>query len=796
MALLYTYNKLRGGIIDNMREKILLNRNWLFHCGDINENYPPYKGFSYISAKTERFHMGPASKNYFASDDCYDSDREHKGEKWERVDIPHDYVIEELPDKKYNCALGFVPYKNAWYIKKIKLTDDDKNKRIVLFFEGIATRSTIYCNGCLIKHNFSGYNSFEADITDVVDFEKENVVSVYVNTEEHEGWWYEGGGIYRNVWLVKTNKVAVDLWGIHVVPEHLGDEKWQISTEITVRNDNVTAQKYRVVCSIFDAEGNKIAETNGGGEIADKDKTVSELIMQTDNPERWSPESPVLYTMRAEIFIDDECVDVYETRFGFRTFNIDPDKGLFINGKHYKIKGLCGHADCGLLGKAVPENIHRYKVRLMKEMGANGYRTSHYMQAESLMDALDENGFIVLDETRWFESTEESKEQLKSLILRDRNRPSVFFWSIGNEEPYHIKEQGHRIAQSLISFVKKYDKTRPIFTAVSYSPNKSTVYDDCDVIAINYNWKLYDEVRRLYPGKAVISSECCATGSTRGWYFGADESRAFLPAYDRDTTDEFRSRQRSWKFIDENDWILGGYQWIAFEHRGEACWPRLCSQSGAIDLFMQKKDAFYQNLSYWSDGKEKPMIHLLPHWNFKGMEGEKIRVVAYTNAEEAELFLNGNSLGKEIIAKYGYGEWFVPYEVGELRVNAYIDGKIVATDCKVTSENPYKLALRLDTEDIKANGRDIALFTCSVLDEKGNEVPDADATVNFIAEGAGKILSTGSDITDHDSLFLSQRKMRAGKITVAVKLGEKAGNLKLVAMSTGLKSAVLNIELK
>ena len=432
----------------------------------------------------------------------------------------------------------------------------------------------------------------------------------------------------------------------------------------------------------------------------------------------------------------------------------------------------------------------------MKEMGANGYRTSHYMQAESLMDALDENGFIVLDETRWFESTEESKEQLKSLILRDRNRPSVFFWSIGNEEPYHVKEQGHRIAQSLISFVKKYDATRPIFTAVSYSPNKSTVYDDCDVIAINYNWKLYDEVRRLYPGKAVISSECCATGSTRGWYFEADESRAFLPAYDRDTTDEFRSRQRSWKFIDENDWILGGYQWIAFEHRGEACWPRLCSQSGAIDLFMQKKDAFYQNLSYWSDGKEKPMIHLLPHWNFKGMEGEKIRVVAYTNAEEAELFLNGNSLGKEIIAKYGFGEWFVPYEVGELRVNAYIDGKIVATDCKVTSETPYKLALRLDTEDVKANGRDIALFTCSVLDEKGNEVPDADATVNFIAEGAGKILSTGSDITDHDSLFLSERKMRAGKITVAVKLGEKAGNLKLVAMSTGLKSVVLNIELK
>ena len=211
---------------------------------------------------------------------------------------------------------------------------------------------------------------------------------------------------------------------------------------------------------------------------------------------------------------------------------------------------------------------------------------------------------------------------------------------------------------------------------------------------------------------------------------------------------------------------------------------------------MQKKDAFYQNLSYWSDGKEKPMIHLLPHWNFKGMEGEKIRVVAYTNAEEAELILNGNSLGRVVVEKYGYGEWYVPYESGEIKANAYIDGKIVATDCKVTSESPYKLSLRLDTEDIKANGRDIALFTCSVLDEKGNEVPDADVTVNFIAEGAGKIISTGSDITDHGSLFLSERKMRAGKITVAVKLGEKTGTLKLIAMSAGLESAVLNIELK
>lgn len=785
----------RKGVGD-MREKISFNKNWMFHCGDIESDFPSYKGIAYISGKTERYHIGPASKNYFASDDCYDSDREHKRENWQRVDLPHDYVIRELPDKKYNCALGFVPYKNAWYIKRFSLAEEDRDKRIVLFFEGIATRSVVYCNGCFVKRNFSGYNSFEADITDVACFDRENVVSVYVNTEEHEGWWYEGGGIYRNVYLIKTNKIAVDLWGIYVCPEHLGKEKWNVKTEVTVRNDFAEAREYTVHCTISDGKGNVLAEAECGDAAADKDKRTSFLTMRADSPDRWSPENPALYTVRADIAVNGEIVDSCTERFGFRTFSVDPEKGLFVNGKHYKIKGLCGHADFGLTGKAVPDNIHRYKVQMMKEMGANGYRTSHYMQAEALMDALDENGFIVMDETRWFESTDEGKEQLKSLLLRDRNRPSVFFWSLGNEEPLHTKEQGHRIMQSLVSFVKKYDKTRPILTAVSYAPNRSTVYGDCDVIAINYNWKLYDEVRGLYPDKAVISSECCATASTRGWYFDADENRAFLPAYDRDTSDEFRSRRRSWKFIDENDWILGGYQWIAFEHRGEACWPRVCSQSGAVDLFMQKKDAFYQNLSYWTDGRQKPMVHLLPHWNFRGMEGENIRVVAYTNAQEVELALNGKSLGKKAIEKYGYGEWNVPYAPGELKATAYIDGKIAATDCRVTSGKPYRLALRLDTKDVRANGEDIALFTCCVLDEAGNEVPDAEAFVKFVANGAGRILSTGSDIDDHGSLFVPERRMRAGKVTVAVKLGEKAGALSLMATAEGLQRGILNIEVK
>lgn len=400
----------------------------------------------------------------------------------------------------------------------------------------------------------------------------------------------------------------------------------------------------KTVVSIVDRNGKEVISAEKSALTNVGEITTVKFDISVSGVKLWSPDEPNMYAAVTKLYVGSEQTDEYVTRFGFRYYVLDPDKGLFINDKHYKIKGLCGHADCGLTGKAVPDNIHRYKVRLMKEMGANGYRTSHYMQAEALMDALDENGFIVMDETRWFESTDEGREQLRALVRRDRNRPSVFFWSVGNEEPFHATEKGRRICRSLINFVRKLDDSRTIMSAVSFTPDKATVYDELDAIGINYNWHTYEGLHKKYPDKAVFASECCATGTTRGWYFAADPNRGYLPAYDRDSSVDFKGREFTWKFLDGNDWLLGGYQWIAFEHRGEAIWPRLCSQSGAIDLFMQKKDAFYQNKSHWTD---EPMVHLLPHWNFAGFEGMPIRVAAYTNCDEIELFHNGKSVGRQ-----------------------------------------------------------------------------------------------------------------------------------------------------
>ena len=765
-----------------MRERINFDRAWDFYRGDINLSLPREKWIVYREAKTERALRGPASRGYDTS-----------GEGWRRVDLPHDYVIEEEVSRDGNEGLGFYPYRNAWYVKKFRLSHSDADKRLTLFFEGVATHATVYLNGCLLKHNFCGYTEFEVDITDVADLEGENTLSVYVSTEQHEGWWYEGGGIYRHVWLIKTDLISVDLYGAYADARKISDGLWHVGCEITLRNDGYKRERARVVCDILDREGATVSTGDCGGYIDPQSKRVLKLPLEVTSPTLWSPDTPALYTLRTRVLVAGREADEYSVSFGFREVVVDARRGLFINGKHYKIKGLCGHADCGLMGKAVPDNIHRYKVRLMREMGANGYRTSHYPQSAALMDALDENGFIVMDEVRWFESSEESLSQLEMLIKRDRNRPSVMFWSLGNEEPLHVSEQGRRIAKRMLAAVKRLDSSRPVMTAINVTPDKATVCDELDMIGVNYCWEAYTAVHEKYPDKPIVSSENCATGTTRGWYFDDDPERAFISAYDHDSSEQYKSREYTWKFISERDWMLGGYQWIAFEHRGEAKWPRLCSQSGAIDLFLQKKDAFFQNRSHWS---EAAMVHLLPHWNWRGREGEIIRVLAYTNAERLELFLNGVSQGEREIEKYGHGEWEVPYEAGELRVIAYRGGTIVAEDVRVTSKDARRLALRLENEDVRANGEDIAIFTCYVTDEDGNEVYDATPTVSFSTDHLGEIYSTGSDITDHSSIFLPVRRMRAGRISVAVKPTGSSGELRLRAESAGLESAEISVKLK
>ena len=778
-----------------MREKICINKDWLFHKGDVKTSMPSNRGIAVLVSRTEREHFSPASRHYTPTTDKSNNNILYTGETWKSVDLPHDFIIEGIPEEKYNPSLGYLPYDNGWYIKYLEFDESDMGKRITLYFEGVATESIIYFNGCLLKRSFTGYTPFEVDITDFVRFGEKNNLAVYVNTEKHEGWWYEGGGIYRNVHLIKTDLLSIDLYGVYAKPVFENDE-WRVDTEVTVRNDGYNEEKATVVSEIIDAEGTTVATVSDECIVNARNKTVIKYSLDLKNTRLWSPDDPYLYTLRTHVIKNGEEVDVCDTRFGCRTFYIDADKGLFINDKHYKIKGMCGHIDCGLMGKAVPDNIHRYKVELMKEMGCNGYRCSHYPQTDALMDALDEAGFIVMDEVRRFESTEENMNNIDVLVKRDRNRPSVFFWSMGNEELYHAEDQGRNVYAAMAARTRALDDTRFVMTAVNI-PAVAKVFDQLDVIGLNYNWWHYDPVREKFPNKTIIATECCATGTTRGWYFPDALEKGYITAYDHTTNPtnhlHYSSREFYWKHIMARDWVLGCYQWDAFEHRGEATWPRLCSQSGAIDLFMQKKDAFYQNKSHFTD---EPMVHLLPHWNWRGLEGNNITVFAYTNAQELELFLNGESLGRKAIEKYGHGEWQVDYEPGELKVVAYNNGIEVASDKRVTSGDAYKLVLTQDTMDVKANGEDIAILTCSVLDKEGNEVYDASPSVSFSSGDGCRIYSTGSDVSEHDTIFKTVRRMRAGRISVAVKLTGNTDDLRVFATSDGLLSACLMVKVK
>ncbi|MGM9626016.1 MAG: glycoside hydrolase family 2 protein, partial [Eubacteriales bacterium] len=492
-----------------MRETINFNADWKFKQGDEHLELPPLKEPMYLEAKTERSLRGYASRNY-------GKNREMMYENWKTVELPHDFIIEQEPKPENNNTLGFFHYENAWYRKSFRLTDDDRDRHLSILFEGIATHATVYLNGCMMAHNFCGYTSFEVDITDYVRFDEENVLAVYVNTtDKHEGWWYSGGGIYRNVWLVKTDMVSVDLWGAYVHPKKQADG-WSVPVDVTVRNDDILMRSVTVKAEILDG-GQTVCAAEGLLSAAPKAKNDIALKMFLADPKLWDCEHPNLYDAVIRIFDGDREIDTYRTRFGFRTLRFDPDNGFFLNGKPTIIKGVCCHEDYGLEGKAISDSVRRLRLERLREMGANGYRTAHYPHSAYTFDCCDELGFLVMAETRWFESTKEGLEQLGMLIKAHRNNPSVIMWSLGNEEPLHNTPAGKRIFLTMKEYARRFDDTRPFTTAVSHNPASAPVMDAVDIIGINYNLNDYDTLHQKYPDKMIFASECCAVGSTRGW---------------------------------------------------------------------------------------------------------------------------------------------------------------------------------------------------------------------------------------------------------------------------------------
>lgn len=774
-----------------VRSRVKLNEHWHFHEGDIPEIPLTDKNSAYQHAKTRRALWGPASVGYNSNPDNWDTSRPLPSEPWKDVTLPHDYIITQTPDPKNNNTLGYFSYGNAWYRKHFRLEPEDADCRITLMFEAVSTEAVVWINGCKMAHHHTGYSPFIIDITDFANFGGDNVIAVYVRSGDHESWWYEGAGIVRHVWLQKTDTVSVDDWGVFVHPEKKNGTAWHCPADITVRNDRITDAVLTVRTTISDENGSLLAAAEQPLTVPYKSKREVTLTMTVNDPLLWDTDEVHMHTCRTELIENGQCIDKLDTRFGFREIRFDAEKGFFLNGRRVMINGVCCHQDYGLTGRAMPDNIHVYRTRLLREMGANGYRCAHYPTSEYAMDVFDDMGMLVMDEVRWFSTAPEHLAELETLIRRDRNHPSVILWSMGNEEPFFADDHGRRIMQTMTALAHRLDPTRPTTAAANITSARENIQDIVDVMGTNYFIEDLDNLHVKYPDKPIISAECCAMGTTRGWYYPDDPARGYIYAFNRQGNDWVHARDITWKHFITRPFVSGGYQWAGIEHRGETVWPRLCSQAGALDLFLVKKDAFYQNLSMWSD---KPMVHILPHWNLPALIGQTIPVVVCTNCDTLELFVNGVSQGMQEIEPCGFGEWQVVYQPGSVSVKGYRGGVLCAEETIRTTKAPHRLHLEVQNDgEFSANGEDLIVVHCTVLDEDGNPVPDASPYVRFTASGAASVIGTGSDVSDHIPPQNPCRRMRAGVIVLALQTKKASGDTLLIAECEHLLPASLTI---
>ena len=736
------------------RERLLLDFGWKFHLG--NE-----WGFADGLDKAGTG-SGPASKSFGDA-------------SWRTVNLPHDWAVELPFDQSANAGHGFKPVgpgfaRNnvAWYRRTFELPQTDAGKRFWLEFDGVFRDAEVFVNGWHVGHHESGYSGFRYDITDLVVPGGKNVVAVKVDASRFEGWFYEGAGIYRHVWLVETAPLAIAPDGIFVYSRfknNVPEGRAEIHAQTRLLNAQTHAARANVKCELIAPDGKSVAkfaetETVKGGSC----KEVK-LDAKVSNPVLWSPESPKLYTLFTTIESDGQVIDRQETLFGIRTVAFDVEKGFLLNGKPYLLKGTCNHQDHAGVGAALPDALQDFRVAKLKEMGINAYRTSHNPPTPELLDACDRLGMLVMDENRLLGSDEENLRRWTGQIQRDRNHPGVAIWSIANEE---FRAQGtptgKRVAETMQNLVHQLDPTRPVTYAAPVGNEFQGINSIIEVRGWNYHigTNNMDAYHAAHPAQPNVGTEQASTVSTRGIYAN-DKTRGYVSAYDTNAPDWANRAESWWSFFAPRPWLSGGFIWTGFDYRGEPTpygWPCINSHFGVMDTCGFPKDNFYYYQSWWTD---QPVLHLLPHWNWPGREDTDIEVRALSNCEEVELFLNGRSLGRQVMPRNSHLTWMVKYEPGTLSAKGYNDGKVVAETRVETTGDPAAVQLTPVRSAIHADGEDVSVFTVSVADARGRIVPVATNLIHFELSGPGKIIGVGNgDPSCHEpDVFLPQFSARS-----------------------------------
>jgi beta-galactosidase len=767
------------------RERLSLDYGWRFHLGDACD---VAKDFGFGSGRAGNFQKTggflPASSLGFDDND------------WKAVDLPHDWAI-ELPFTNDPAleSKGFYPLGRnypatsiGWYRRVFEIPAVDKGKRISLEFEGAYRETTVVMNGFYIGQHSGGYDPFRFDVTDFVNPGGRNVLLVRVDATESDGWFYEGAGIYRHVWLVKTNPVHVRQWGTFVRSEiKAGVATLSIRTE--VKNEGQAVANVRVVSSVLDPVSRPAGKmvTATVAIPVGAEQTFEQKVTVT-RPQLWSLEDRILYTLVTEVRAGGDVVDRYETLFGIRTIKFDAQKGFFLNGEPLKVKGTCNHQDHAGLGAALPDSVQYYRIRKLKQMGSNALRTSHNPPTPALLDACDDLGMLVFDETRMMSSNPDGLSQFENLVRRDRNRPSVFMWSMGNEEGTANTEKGALILTEMKAVATRHDGTRPVSIAPTGAIGTGGLAV-CDVIGYNYMDPQAEDYHRAHPDKPVIGTETVSAVGTRGIYV-TDYDKGYVGSYDPYTTTGRASAEGWWSFCNARPWLAGGFVWTGFDYRGEPSpngWPNISSQYGVVDTCGFSKDTFYYYQSWWT---EDPVLHLFPHWNWPGMEGKEIAVWVHSNLDKVELLLNGRSLGEKEMRKDSHLAWNVPYARGVLEARGTKNGELVLADRRETTDPPAALAIYADRAQIAADGEDVAMLTVEVRDGRGRVVPIAGNLITFKVTGAGKLIGVGNgDPTDQDSGKGPLRKAFSGLCMAIVQSTKSAGNIMVEATSPRLVSA-------
>lgn len=776
-----------------MREQLSLDRGWRFHLGD-------------ASSAEKDFGYGTGSPFAKAGEAVGAARPEFNDSSWSRVNVPHDWVVEQkfvkLDDNDVQSH-GFKPVGRrfpqttiGWYRRAFIVPASDAEKRISIRFDGVFRDCTVWLNGHYLGRHMSGYGEFGYDVTDYINYGSNNALVLRVDASQFEGWFYEGAGIYRHTWLIKCNPQHIPEYGVYLKTTVSGDAA-SVDLRTWVQNQGVSESECTVKSVLLDGDGKAVASATGKGlRILPGGQGDILQSIRVPHPRLWSLESPQLYSLVSLVLSGEKVLDSVVTTFGIRTIRFDKDEGFFLNGVPVKIKGVCCHQDHAGVGSALPDRLQYYRIERLKEMGCNAYRTSHNPPTRELLDACDRLGMLVMDENRLLGSTPEMMDEWETLVRRDRNRACVVIWSLGNEE-FKIQgnDTGRRIALSMMAKLRELDPSRLYTFAANNGNQFEGINSVLPVRGFNYLAVTdIDKYRRDHPAQVLLGSEEASTVSTRGIYAN-DTIRGYVCDYDSVAPDWGATAERWWKFYASRPWLCGAFVWTGFDYRGEPTpygWPCINSHFGIMDVCGFPKNNYYYYQSWWSD---RDVLHIFPHWNWQ--PGKIVAVWAQTNCDSVELLLNGTSLGRQHVPRNGHVGWSVPFAPGSIEAHGW-RGSRVLVDKRETVGIPARLVLSPDRETVRADGEDVSVVTVTAIDKSGREVPLANGMVQFASSGEGNIIGVGNgDPSSHEPDKCTpgswQRSLFNGKCQLLVQSGLHPGTISILASSGGLQADSIQI---